>query len=176
MDIVLGIFGLVCMGLTIGLCLVLRKVAFSNGDLPVTAEWIDELSVESYRPMLRLLDAKDLEFLRAQPGFTPNMEAQLRRQRCQMFRGYLRSLSLDFRRICAAIRLMMLCSKNDRPDLASILLHHQFIFGFAFLQVECSLLLYRWGLGEVNVAGLMRTFDSTRVELRRLVPSAALVA
>jgi hypothetical protein len=122
--------------------------------------------------MLRLLDVKDLEFLRAQPGFTPNMETQLRRQRCQMFQGYLRSLSQDFRRICAAIKLMMLCSKNDRPDLAGILLHHQFVFGLAFLQVECSLLLYRWGLGQVNADGLMRAFDRTRVELRRLVPSA----
>ena len=176
MQIALSIFVFVCVGLATCLCLILRKVAFSSGDLPVTAEWIDELSLERYRPMLRLLDGQDLEFLRTQPGFTPNMETQLRRQRCQIFKGYLRSLSLDFRRICAAIKLMLLCSKNDRPDLAGALLHHQLLFGMAFLQVECSLVLYRWGLGEVNVAALMRTFDTTRVELRRLVPSAAMVA
>jgi hypothetical protein len=174
MQIALSIFGFVCLGLAVCLCLVLRKVAFSSGDLPVTAEWIDELSLERYRPMLRLLDGRDLEFLRAQPGFTPNVEKQLRRQRRQIFQGYLRSLSLDFRRICAAIKLMMLCSKNDRPDLAGALLHHQLVFGFAFVQVQWSLLLYAWGLGEVNVADLMRTFDSTRLELRRLVPAAAL--
>lgn len=171
MPIVLGILVVMSVGLAVGIGLILRKVAFAGGDLPVTAEWIDELSLERYRPMLRLLDAADLNFLRVQPGFTPSMEKQLRRQRCQIFRGYLRSLSLDFRRICAAIKLVMLYSKSDRPDLASALMHHQLVFGLTFLQVECALVLYRWGLCDVNVKGLMRVFDLTRVELRSLVPS-----
>lgn len=175
MQIALGILALLGAGLVFGLGLVLRKVAFSSGDLPVTAEWIDELSIERYRPMLRLLDGKDLEFLRAQPGFTPAMEKQLRRQRCQIFRGYLRSLSLDFRRVCAALKLLMLYSKNDRPDLAGALLHHQFVFGLSFLQVQFSLQLYSWGLCDVSVGELMTVFDTTRLELRSLVPSAALV-
>src|SRR5579872_6283958 len=170
MQIVLAVLIVVSVGLAVATILILRKVAFASGDLPVTAEWIDELSLERYRPMLRLLDGADLDFLRVQPGFTPIMEKQLRRQRCQIFRGYLRSLSLDFRRICAAIKLVMLYSKNDRPDLAGALMHHQFVFGLAFLQVECALVLYRWGLGAVDVNGLMRVFDLTRVELRSLVP------
>lgn len=164
------------VGLVLGLILVLRKVAFSSGDLPVTAEWIDELSTERYRPMLRLLDGQDLEFLRAQPGFTPAMEKQLRRQRCQIFQGYLRSLSLDFRRVCAATKLLMLYSKNDRPDLAGALLHHQFVFGMSFLQVEVALHLYGWGLCDVNVGELMKVFDRTRIELRALVPSSVFAA
>jgi hypothetical protein len=174
MEIILGCLSLLCLTLAVALCVVLRKIAFSSGDLPVTAEWIDELSVERYRPMLRLLDGQDVEFLRAQPGFTPVMEKQLRRQRCQIFQAYLRSLSLDFRRICAAIKLVMLYSKSDRPDLAEALMHHQLVFGLAFLQVEFMLQLYRWGLCDVNVANLMRIFDVTRVELRSLVPSSAL--
>ena len=176
MQIVIAMFVLVCLVLAASLFLVLRKVAFSSGDLPVTAEWIDQLSVERYRPMLRLLDGKDVEFLRAQPGFTPIMETQLRRQRCQIFKGYLRSLSLDFRRVCAAIKLLMLYSKNDRPDLAGALVHNQLAFGLAFLQVELTLQLYRWGLCDVSVASLMRIFDVTRLELRALVPSTALAA
>ncbi len=172
MQIVLVVLLLISVGLAIGLAVVLRKVAFTGGDLPVTAEWIDELSLERYRPMMRLLDGRDLDFLRAQPGFTSSMEKQLRRQRCQIFRGYLRSLSLDFRRICAAIKLVLLYSKNDRPDLAGALAQHQLAFGLAFIQVECALVLYRWGLCEVNVSGLMRVFDLTRIELRSLVPSA----
>jgi hypothetical protein len=172
MQIVLGMSVVISLGLALAVALLLRRVAFVSGDLPVTAEWIDELSLERYRPMLRLLESADLDFLRAQPGFNPAMETQLRRQRCQIFRGYLRSLSLDFRRICAAIKLVMLCSKNDRPDLAGALLHHQFVFGMTFLQVECALVLYRWGLCDVNVSGLMTIFDLTRVELRSLVPAA----
>jgi len=176
MYIVVGIFAAICLGLAGVLCLIIRKVAFSNGDLPVTAEWIDELSIERYRPMLRLLDGTDLEFLRVQPGFTLGMETQLRRQRCQIFRGYLRTLSMDFRRVCAAIRVVMLYSKNDRPDLAGALIHHQLVFGLAFVQVEFALQLYRWVLCNVDVTNLMRVFDLARVELRAVVPSTAMVA
>ena len=60
-------------------------MALPRQQLPVTAEWIDELSIERYRPMMRLLDSGDIEFLRAQPGFTPKMVTKLRAQRCQIF-------------------------------------------------------------------------------------------
>jgi hypothetical protein len=174
MHIVMATFVIMFLGLAGGLCFVIRKIAFSNAILPVTAEWIDELSVERYRPMLRLLDGQDIAFLRVQPGFTPAMEKQLRRQRCQIFCGYLHSLSSDFRRVCAAIKMVILYSKNDRPDLASALIQHQLVFGLSFLRVQASLQLYRWGLCEVDVSSLMGVFDATRVELRSLVPAAAL--
>lgn len=173
MGIVAGILLVSVLGLASALCLIVRKVAFTSGDLPVTAEWIDDLSIERYRPMLRLLDGKDLAFLRIQPGFTPRMEKQLRRQRCQIFQGYLRALSLDFRRICAAIRLVILYSKNDRPDLAGALMQQQFLFGLTYIQVQFSLQLYRWGLGNVNVLSLIRLFDFARLELKNLVPVAS---
>ena len=44
----------------------------------MTADWIDELSIDRYRPMQRLLDTAELDFLRAQPGFNPQMESRLR--------------------------------------------------------------------------------------------------
>src|ERR1022692_3495604 len=71
---------------------LLRKLASANRSLPVTAEWIDQLSTDRYRPAMRLLDSRDIDFLRSQAGFTPKMEARLRAQRCQIFRGYLRCL------------------------------------------------------------------------------------
>jgi hypothetical protein len=163
---------LACCSLAVALFWIIRRVAFRRGDLPVTAEWIDELSTERYRPMMRLLDGKDLEFLTSQPGFTPHMAARIRRQRCQIFRGYLRCLSNDFRRVSAAVQLIMLHSRHDRPDLAGILLRHQLAFGFGMLSVQCRLHLYRWGLCTVDVAGLVRIFEAVRLELRCMVPSA----
>jgi hypothetical protein len=168
---VAAIFAIFCVAVIVTLCGIVRRAAFSTADLPATAEWIDELSVERYRPMLRLLDSRDLEFLRAQPGFNPRMEVQLRRQRCQIFEGYLRALSADFRKVCAAVKVVMLCSKHDRPDLASAVLHHQLVFGLGFLQVQLALRLYRWGLCNVDVSSLIKVFDVTRIELRSLVPS-----
>ena len=162
----------ICGLLAIGLLLIIRKLAFSGGDLPVTAEWIDELSTERYRPMMRLLDGRDLEFLSSQPGFTPQLAARIRVQRCQIFRGYLRCLSADFRRITAALKLIMLHSRQDRPDLARTLVRQQLAFGWGMLVVHCRLFLYRWGLCTVDVTGLVRIFDSVRVELRSMVPVA----
>src|SRR3954465_11639855 len=90
---------------------LVRSLGSAGQCLPLTAEWIDELSIERYRPMMRLLDGGDLGFLKSQPGFTPRMAVKLRIQRCQIFRGYLRCLNGDFQRVCAAIKVLMLQSQ-----------------------------------------------------------------
>ncbi len=168
MSITLGTCGI----LVLSLVLLIRKMAVTGGRLPVTAEWIDELSAERYRPMLRLLDAEDLEFLRSQPGFTPRMANRLRAQRCQIFRGYLRCLSADFERVCAAVKVLMVQSRHDRPDLAGALIRSQAMFACAMLAVRCRVFLYRWGICSVDVRALVGIFDSMRLELRSLVPIA----
>ena len=150
-----------------------RKLAFTDTSLPLTAEWIDELSVERYRPMMHLLDDGDAEFLRSQPGFTPAMAAKLRTERCQAFRGYLRCLRTDFQRVCAALKLLMLHSRDDRPDLAAVLVHQQLMFECGMFLVGFRLFLYRWGLCGVDVTDLVKIFDVMRLELRRLVPAGA---
>jgi hypothetical protein len=160
---------LLFLSAAIALLLVLRK-ASRPANLPVTAEWIDELSTERYRPMMHLLDGSDLEFLRLQPGFTPKMAHKLRAQRYQIFRGYLRCLQEDFERVCAAIKILMLQSRDDRPDLARVLLHQQLLFSAGMLVVEARLILYRCGICSVDVTNLVKIFDGMRIELRSLVP------
>jgi len=172
MNILLATSVGVCSALLLALYFVIRKIGFAGSDLPVTAEWIDELSIERYRPMARLLDAGDVEFVRSQPGFTPRMLETLRRQRRQIFRGYLRCLQGDFGRVCSAIKLVMLQSQHDRPDLATALIRHQFTFACGMLLVHCRLTLYGWGICSVDVARLVKSFDKMRLELRTLVPAA----
>jgi len=173
MSFVIATSAIGCLALLLALFLVVRKIGFTGSDLPVTAEWIDELSIERYRPMARLLDVADLDFLRSQPGFTPKMLEKLRRQRCQIFRGYLRCLQGDFGRVCSAIKLVMLQSQHDRPDLATALIRHQFTFATSMLTVQFRLALYSVGLGGVDVARLVKSFDKMRLELRTLVPAAS---
>ncbi|HWB87041.1 MAG TPA: hypothetical protein VG675_23060 [Bryobacteraceae bacterium] len=152
--------------------LIVRRLANRpKGSLPVTAEWIDDLSIERYRPMIRLLDGEDLEFLRAQPGYTPKMASRLRIQRCQIFRGYLRCLHTDFKRVCIAIKVLMLQSGHDREDLASALVRSQMQFALGMARVQVQLMLYRWGLSGVDVGELLSVFDVMRLELRSLVPA-----
>ncbi len=159
----------------LGVCLLLRRLTPGDQELPVTTEWLGELSAERYRPMLRLLDASDFEFLRTQKGFTPEMEKNLRRQRTAMFREYLNLLESDFARICMALKLVMTQSECDRPDLATTLLQYQLRFAAGILTAHWQVFLFRCGIRNVEISGLVELFDGMRIELTTLVPSAAAI-
>jgi hypothetical protein len=155
------------------LALLARKAFSASTVLPLDAAWIDELSVERYRPMMRLLDERDLEFLRTQPGFTPRLAARLRAQRCLIFRGYIHCLEKDFQRVCMAVKVLMLQASHDRPDLAAALVRRQATFACAMAVVNVRVFLYRIGIGRVDASSLVGVFDAMRLELRSLAPSAA---
>ena len=155
---------------------IARRFGSAGADLPLNADWIDELSLDRYRPMLRLLDERDLEFLRSQPGFTPRMAARLRARRTRVFRGYLRHLSADFGRVCTAVKVLMLQSKRDRPDLAAALVRQQALFALGLAMVQARLFFYRWNLCTVDVRALVQTFDVMRLELRNMLPATMAAA
>jgi hypothetical protein len=171
MNLVFAIAVLVSTAVLVALVRQLRKLGDAGRNLPVTAGWIDDLSIERYRPMMRLLDGAELESLRSQPGFTAQAAKKLRAQRCRMFRNYLDSLSTDFGRICGAIKILMVQSKDDRPDLAATLIRQQFLFASGVLTAEIRLVMYRFGFCGVEVTELLKNFEGMRLELRSLVPS-----
>src|SRR5260370_41239922 len=88
---------------SLGILFLVRLLGSDNPVLPVTTEWLSELSTDRYRPMLRLLDDADFQFLRSQKGFTAEMASSLRGQRVQAFRGYLPLLESDYARAAAAL-------------------------------------------------------------------------
>ena len=176
MDVLITFSIILAVGLLALGAFFLRTLLQTGNNLPLTSDWIEELSVERYRPMLRMLDSTDIEFLRSQPGFTPQMGAKLRQQRAQMFSGYLRSLESDFTRVCSATKLVMFHSNQDRPDLAKTLLRQQFQFAIGMVNVRCQLFLYRWGLCHVEVSSLLKLFDGVRLELRTMVPAMSMSA
>src|SRR5579872_3315294 len=171
MSFVTAIAILACIAIVAALIFTVRKLACPTVALPATLEWIDELSTERYRPMFRLLSNDEIQFLSQNPNFTPKLASQFRRQRCEIFRGYLRSLSGDFSRVALALKLLMVQASSDRPDLASVLVRSQMAFTFALLTAHVHLVLYSFGLGTVNANDLLRLFDGMRLELRSLVPS-----
>src|ERR1035441_7183083 len=116
------------MGMGLVAVFLVRRLGSDHQLLPVTIDWLSELSTDRYRPMLRLLDATDFEFLRARQGFTPEMGKRLRRQRVQAFRGYLRLLVTDFDRVVAALRVILAQSAQDRPELVSLVLQRRLSF------------------------------------------------
>ena len=167
----LTILSIILAALILGIAAVVRRLGTTDRSLPVTAEWIEDLSTDRYRPMMRLLDFRDIEFLRSQAGFTPKMESKMRAQRCQIFRGYLRCLDMDFQRVCTALKLLLVQSEQDRPDLSAVLLHNQILFAAVLLVVHFRLILYRWGICTVDAEALVRIFDGMAYELRHLVPA-----
>ncbi|HEY1492973.1 MAG TPA: hypothetical protein VGF49_00460 [Candidatus Solibacter sp.] len=127
--------------------------------LPVTQEWMAELSPDRYRPMRRLLDHRDIRFLREQHGFRPEMEKRLRTQRVMVFREYLRLLEADIRRLCGGLQ-------HD----ASVRMRWQAIFVWRILEVKFQVTLYQFRLAEVDVAPLMSVFEGLREELYECTP------
>jgi hypothetical protein len=94
------------------------------------------------------------------------MIKRLRRQRCQIFRGYLRSLENDFRHTCAALKLVMVRSTRDRKDLATAIMRAETNFAWGIARLRIRLVFYGAGLGSIDVRPLVQLFDGMRLELR----------
>lgn len=127
----------------------------------------DEIfSTARYRAMDRLLNEGDRNFLRSQPGWNRLKEKSFRVTRIRIFRGYVHQLSDDFNKICKAIKVLMVTSEVDRPDLAGLLMKQKFLFAFGMVSVEFKLVLYQFGWSIVDVPDLMKTLESMRCQLQ----------
>ena len=100
--------------------------------LLLTAESLDEFSTDRYSPMLGLL--------------TPQIPTKLRKQRCHLFQQFLRQMDNDFRRICTGLKLILVQSEQDRPDLAWGVLRKEMTFAHLRMKVQFKLIGYRYGL------------------------------
>ena len=161
------------MALGLLVLFLVRRLGSGHQLLPVTTDWLSELSTDRYRPMQRLLDETDFQFLRSRQCFTPEMAKGLRRQRMQAFRGYLRLLVADFDRVEAALRVVLVQSAHDRPDLASLVLQRRLSFALGMIGVHCRLTLFGLGWSRVDASELIRLFDGMRLDLRALVPASS---
>ena len=150
--------------------LLIRRLGIGSESLPITTEWLNDLADDRYRPMLRLLDGSDFRFVRAQEGFTPAMQTRLRKQRAEVFRGYLNMLDADFRRVCTALKIILIESATDRADLAAELALRQLSFALRMMIIQVRLSFFEWGVCTVDASPLVGMFDGMRLELKTLVP------
>jgi hypothetical protein len=171
MDFILGLAAFICLAVGAALAFLFRRLIAGPKSLPVSVDWINDLSIARYRPMERLLSEQDYRFLASQPGFDKKMLRRIRSERRKVFRGYLACLSRDFSLVGAALRLMMMYSTQDRPDLAGILYKQQALFALGMLAVQWRLALHTCGLGTVDVSGLVRGMEFMRQELRHMIPA-----
>jgi hypothetical protein len=176
MDFILGLAAFVCLAVGAVLVFLFRRLIAGPKSLPVSVDWINDLSAVRYRPMERLLSEEDYLFLAKQAGFDKKALRRIRSERRRVFRGYLACLSRDFSLVGAALRLMMMYSAQDRPDLAGILYKQQVLFAYGMLAVQWRLVLHTCGLGTVDVRGLVGAMEYMRLELRQMIPAEGAAA
>jgi hypothetical protein len=134
----------------------------ASGENPPGPGWLDEFSVDTYRPLERLFDTADLEFVAAHPGYTRSMGSKLATSRRVAARLYLADLTVDFDRLVRMGREMLATSGADRPDLAKALFRQWAAFHFRVLSLRLRLRLAPFGLAPRRPVGLLEALARMR--------------
>jgi hypothetical protein len=146
----------------------------ASGANPPNPQWLDEFSLEKYRPLERLFDSADLEFVAAHPGYTASLGRKLASSRRGAARLYLAELTLDFDRLARMGREMLAASHEDRPDLASTLFQQWVAFHLRVVSLQLRLRLVPLGLAPGRPTGLLEALARIRSDLAVLdVPARA---
>jgi hypothetical protein len=158
--LVLGIVLLIVAGAGAQVILRMRamRAAETTGETGIAGD--------RYRPMLRLLSDADLQFVPA------HLRSSVRADRRMIFRRYLKCLAKDYARLLAGIRMAMVRSGVDRPELARALAKNRLLFSLAVCRIEYRLTLHAAGLGYVDVSGLVEALDALRGQVAAFTPSA----
>src|ERR1019366_9490837 len=98
-------------------------------------------AADRYRPMLRLLSDEDILFVSG----NSKLRNSLRARRRELFRGYLRCLPRDYAQLLAGLRLAIVQSGCDRPDMVRALTKNRVLFALAICKIELRLAVHASG-------------------------------
>ncbi len=135
----------------------------------------DDMSRESfsparYEPMARLLSEEDVNFLKARPGVGPALVRRFRVQRRKVFRVYLCELASDFHSLHEEARVMLTVAPEEYADLVPTLLRTQVRFWAALAGVEMRLTLHAFGIGQIDIRGLLAPLETLHSAIHRATP------
>jgi hypothetical protein len=134
-------------------------------------EWLDDFSAADYRPMERLLDARDGAFLASQTGFQPSIARRLRRQRIGIFQSYLRGMIRDFHRLLRIARFITVYASQDSASFEADLWSLRWRFYRCLMAAEARLALSVMGLGAVDARGLLTSLERMQFYTQSLIPA-----
>ena len=123
-----------------------------------------------YRPMLRLLEPAEMEFLRRSTPPGSDLARRVRRQHVRLFLAYLRALRADFELVQAAGRYLV-AQGVAQPGMAAALFraHAQFSRSVWILRFR---LAGAWlGVGSVDARAVLGAFECAAGALAQ--PTAA---
>ena len=126
-----------------------------------TVDWLDSFSLESYAPMERLLEKRDIEFLVSQPGYHGEIGKRLMAERRKIFAAYLGNLIRDFNQLVGIGKLMIVYSSQDRQEFARLLWRQQMRFYSRVCVIRVQLALHPLTVIDAHplVAGLTAMRD-----------------
>ncbi|MGC4049059.1 MAG: hypothetical protein QM757_06040 [Paludibaculum sp.] len=154
---------------------IYRQMSVASKGNFVSEQWWEEFTPERYAALGRLLSKEDLAYVRSLPGFRPGMDRRLRARRIAIFSAYLAEMRRDFERL-HSIGQALLISGQFSPGLQNDLFRQRVQFHRSWWMVRAELTLYRFGIGEVETAGLVEAFRGTAqlfVPQQGLAPTAA---
>lgn len=120
------------------------------------------------RPMARLLNEADFQFLASQPGYNPAIARRLRLRRISIFRSYLDHLATDFHQLHRKLRILALYAPTDRADLSRLLVEQRLLFATQMFRIRFRLILFRFGWKPADVSGLVDLVESLRFQVSEL--------
>ena len=154
-----------------GLCFwIIRRITRTQNTAEDLDAWVD-ITWQNSRPIERLLDPTDFEFLRRK-GISQKRISQMRAKRRELFRMYLRRLTHEFNAVHAALRMAIVQSEVDRADLVRELGRQRLLFYRHLVIVEFRLTLNAAGFNAVPSLDLIRPLERLHLEFCNLVPAA----
>ncbi|MGJ5815691.1 hypothetical protein [Paludibaculum fermentans] len=137
---------------------IYRHISVARSGDGVSEQWWQEFSPERYAPMTRLLAKEDFEFVQQLAGYQPGLEKRLRARRIAVFSSYLLGMRQDFDRL-HSVGQALLISGHHTPGLQDKLFRLRLEFLRSWWMVRAELALYRLGIGAVDPARLVQTFQ-----------------
>lgn len=161
------------VGLLVTFAIILRSLVATRQDVDGSSV-LSEVRVEKYRPMARLLSAEDLEFLKRQAGYTPEIGRRYRVERRRVMRAYLKALSADFATLHAAASHLLMVAPVDQPALANELMKQRWLFTRGMALAHLNLCLDAVGVGQVQVGSLVESLSSVQRQYSSLSEAVVL--
>jgi hypothetical protein len=158
----------VVLALAVISIVMFRRLASRVTKEDCTPEWLENFSTSDYAPMQRLSDESDFAFLAAQPGYRPEIAAQLRAERREILTDYLQLLTRDFNQLHGIARFMLVYSTEDRPEFGSALFWQQIAFYYAVTALRCRLALMPLGFAAPDIRKLVQPIEAMRQKLNQV--------
>jgi hypothetical protein len=167
MQIIIPMAGLVMLALAVVTLLLLRSFFAGSRFHDEEEPPVLELCWRDYRPLERLLDPADFDFLRSR-GVAEVRIKKLRNQRRKIYRQCLRSLAYDFNLVHRSVNLILIQSRVDRPELAKELASLKLTFYRNLVKAEFRLTLTAYGFDRMPEIDLLQPLEVLQFYLRQL--------